>query len=266
MLRESLAVGSVFEHLKRGLDAAAMLAEPLTAYLLLNTEPEFDCHDAHAALSAMRGTEFVICLSAYKGAALDYASVLLPIAPFTETSGTFVNAEGRMQSFNGVVRPLGEARPAWKVLRVLGNLLDLDGFDYDSSEQVRDEIGEPGELARKLDNRLAGIALQTPAASGGLQRIADVPIYAGDAIVRRAASLQQTRDAEAPRAWMNAALLARLGLKDGQAVKVKQGAGEATLNAACDERVPRDCVRVAAAHAATRDLGPMSGEVTLEPQ
>ena len=249
-----------------GLDAAAMLAEPRKAYLLLNAEPELDCNDPHTAMKAMHAAEFVICLSAYKGLAPAYASVLLPIAPFTETSGSFVNAEGRMQSFNGVVKPLGEARPAWKVLRVLGNLLGLAGFDYDSSEQVREELGKPGEFAGKLDNRLAGIALQTPSASGGLQRIADVPIYAGDAIVRRAASLQQTRDAETPRAWMNAALLARLGLKGGQAVKVRQGEGEAAMNAALDERLPRDCVRLAAAHAATSDLGPMSGEVRVEPQ
>ena len=249
-----------------GLNAAAMLAEPRKAYLLLNAEPELDCNDPQAAMKAMDAAEFVISLSAYKGYALDYASVLLPIAPFTETSGSFVNAEGRMQSFNGVVKPLGDARPAWKVLRVLGNLLGLAGFDYDSSEQVRDEIVKPDEIAAKLDNRLGGMALRAPGAGTGLQRLADVPIYFSDAIVRRAASLQQTRDAAPPRAWMNAALLAKLGLKEGQPVKVKQGAGEATLNAACDDRLPRDCVRLAAAHPATSKLGPMSGEVRVEPQ
>ena len=171
-----------------------------------------------------------------------------------------------MQSFNGVVKPLGDARPAWKVLRVLGNLLGLAGFDYDSSEQVRDEVAKPDQVAAKLDNRLSGIALQTPAAPGGLQRIADVPIYFSDAIVRRAASLQQTHDAALPRAWMNAALLARLGLKDGQAVKVRQGEGEAAVNAARDDRLPRDCVRLAGAHPATRDLGPMSGELSVVPR
>ncbi len=101
-----------------GLNAAAMLAQARKAYLLLNAEPELDCNDSHAAMKAMAAAEFVVSLSAYKGYALDYANVLLPIAPFTETSGTFVNAEGRMQSFNGVVKPLGDARPAWKVLRV----------------------------------------------------------------------------------------------------------------------------------------------------
>jgi NADH-quinone oxidoreductase subunit G len=247
-----------------GLNAAAMLAEPRKAYLLLNAEPELDCHDPRAAMKAMRATEFVICLSAFKSSAAEYANVMLPIAPFTETAGTFVNAEGRMQSFNGVVKPLGEARPAWKVLRVLGNLLGLTGFDQDSSEQVRDEAAKPGEIAAKLDNRLAGVALQLAAASGGLQRIADVPIYFSDAIVRHAASLQQTNDAAPPRAWMNTALLSRLGLQDGQAVKVRQGEGSADVTAARDDRLPQDCVRLAAAHAATRDLGPMSGELKVE--
>jgi NADH-quinone oxidoreductase subunit G len=164
------------------------------------------------------------------------------------------------------VKPLGEARPAWKVLRVLGNLLGLAGFDHDNSEQVRDEAAKPGEVAAKLDNRLSGVALQLAGASGGLQRIADVPIYFSDAIVRRTASLQQTRDAAAPRAWMNAALLARLGLQDGQAVKVRQGEGSADVMAARDDRLPQDCVRLAAAHAATRELGPMSGELKVEPR
>jgi NADH-quinone oxidoreductase subunit G len=249
-----------------GLNAAAMLASPRKAYVLLNAEPEFDFHDPRVALKAMQQTEFVICLTAFKGSAPDYANALLPIAPFTETSGSFVNAEGRLQSFNGVVKPLGEARPAWKVLRVLGNLLGLAGFDYDTSEQVRDEIGSADQLAGRLDNRLAGMALQTPTVSAGLQRIADVPIYATDAIVRRAAALQQTRDAATPRAWMNAALLAKLGLKDGQAVKVRQGEGEAAVNAARDDRLPQDCVRLAAAHAVTSKLGPMSGELSVEPQ
>ncbi len=272
------AANSVGGHLAQavpgagGLNAAAMLAQQRKAYILLNAEPELDCNDPRAAMKAMNSTEFVIVLSAYKGSAAEYANVMLPIAPFTETSGTFVNAEGRMQSFNGVVKPLGDARPAWKVLRVLGNLLGLAGFDYDSSEQVRDEIAKPEAVAARLDNRLSGVALLTPAAGGGphavagLQRVADVPIYSSDAIVRRAGALQQTRDGAPPRAWMNAALLTKLGLKDGQSVKVRQGEGEAVVNAACDDRLPRDCVRIAGAHPATRDLGPMSGELSVEPQ
>src|SRR5690606_23621252 len=123
-----------------GLNARAMLEEPRHAYVLLNAEPELDCHDPSVALAAMRKAEFVIALSPYQHAAVDYAHVLLPIAPFTETSGTFVDTEGRAQSFRGVVNPLAETRPGWKVLRVLGTLLELDGFAYNSSEQVRDEV------------------------------------------------------------------------------------------------------------------------------
>jgi len=247
-----------------GLNAAAMLAAPRKAYLLLNVEPDLDCHDPRAAAKAMDAAEFVVGLTAYKGSALDYADVLLPIAPFTETSGSFVNAEGRIQSFNGVVKPLGDARPAWKVLRVLSNLLGVAGFDYDSSEQVRDELGS--DIAGRLGNRLNGAALALAAANAGLQRLTEVPVYFSDAIVRRAQSLQKTRDAAAPRAWMNQALLDQLGLAQGQSVKIKQGPGEAVLSVGLDAGLPRYCVRVAAAHASTRNLGPMFGEVRVEPQ
>ena len=249
-----------------GMNAGAMLENPRKAYILLNAEPELDCHDARGAIKAMDAADLVVGLSAYKGFAPDYASVLLPITPFTETSGTYVNAEGRMQSFNGVVKPLGDARPGWKVLRVLGNLLGLAGFDYDSSEQVRDAACKAGDVAGRLDNRLNGVELRVAAAaSPGLQRIAEVPTYSSDAIVRRAASLQLTRDAVAPRAWMRGSLLKKLGVVAGQQVRVRQGANEAVVAADQDDRLPDDCVRLAAAHPATSSLGPMSGEIRVEP-
>ena len=113
-----------------------MIAQPRKAYVLLGVEPELDCYDPAQALAAMKQAEFVVALSPYQHQALDYAHALLPIAPFTETSGTFVSTEGRVQSFRGVVQPLAETRPAWKVLRVLGNLLGIAGFDYDTSEAV----------------------------------------------------------------------------------------------------------------------------------
>jgi NADH-quinone oxidoreductase subunit G len=199
------------------------------------------------------------------GAALDYADVLLPVTPYTETSGTFINTEGRVQSFNGVVRPLGDARPGWKVLRVLGNVLALPGFDYDSSEQVRDQIIPAGDaFVSGLDNGLSGVALSVGAASSGLQRVADVPIYFADPLARRSPALQQTANAVAPAARMNAATLAQAGLADGDKVSVKQGQGEAVLLARADETVPAGCVRVAAAHASTAALGDMFGSITVE--
>ena len=252
---------------ERGLNARAMLESPRRAYLLLGVEPELDCGNPRAATNAMRAAEFVVAMSAFRSRAIDYAHVLLPTAPYTETSGTFVSTEGRMQSFNGVVRPLEDARPGWKVLRVLGNLLEVAGFDYDTSEQVRDEACAPDAVATRLDNRVTGVesgleAEPAPQSSAAMQRIADVPIYFADPIVRRAASLQQTRDARTPMASMHPALAARIGVAAGAKVRVRQEGGEAVLELACDEGLPADCVRIAAGHPATAALGAMYGEIT----
>jgi NADH-quinone oxidoreductase subunit G len=255
-----------------GLNAARMMAEPRTAYLLLGAEPELDCADGAAALAAMQQAKSVIVVSPFKSqAALDYADVLLPVSPFSETSGTFINTEGRVQSFYAVAKPQGEARPAWKVLRVLGNLLELDGFGYDSSEQVRDEVlgGKP-EFVSGLDNGVDGVVIELPAA-GALERVADVPIHFADVLARRAPSLQATADAAAPAARMNAATLAKLGVTAGDMVKVMRsgiqadGAGGAVaLVAQLDAGVPDGCVRIAAAHAATAGLGAMFANLTVE--
>jgi len=251
---------------KVGLNAAQMLAQPRKAYLLLGVEAELDTHDPLQSVAAMRAAELVIALSPYVHGATDYAHVLLPIAPFTETAGTFVNTEGTVQSFQGMVRPLGETRPAWKVLRVLGNLLGLAGFEHDSAEDVKREALGDGEIAGKLDNHLRASALETVigARDPGLERIAEVPIYSADAIVRRSRSLQLTRDAAPPVAWMNRALFEQLGLRDGDGLRVRQGAGEALVDAAIDDRLPAGCIRLAAARPETAALGAMFGAVTAE--
>ena len=248
-----------------GLNAGQMLTTAqLKAMLLLDIEPRFDAADPAAASAALQGAEMVVALSAFKNASLDVADVLLPIAPFTETSGTFVNAEGRAQSFHGVVKPLGEARPAWKVLRVLGNMLGLAGFDFETSEDVRAQaLGDVATIAARLDNGGSATASAT-AAVPGLQRIADVPIYSADSLVRRAPSLQQTADARAPQASLPQALWSRLGLAAGDRVRVAQGAAQAVLPARLDESLAADTVRVPAGHADTATLGAMFGAVTVE--
>ncbi len=247
----------------KGLNAAAMLAKPRKAYVLLNVEPELDCADPQQAMAAMQAADLVIALSAYRHGATEYADVLLPIAPYTETSGTFVSSEGRVQSFNGSVKPLGEARPAWKVLRVLGNLLKVDGFAYETSQAVRDEALQGVNVAASLNNAITGVENKTFAASG-LQRVADVPIYATDAVVRRSAPLQATADAARPRAWLNAGELAKLGLQAGAQARVAQGAGSVVLEVALDGGLPEGVVRVAAGHPATATLGAMFGTITVE--
>ena len=198
---------------------------------------------------------------------------MLPIAPFTETGGTFVNTEGRVQSFSAVVQPLGDTRPGWKVLRVLGNLLGFDGFEQQSVDEVRVEaLGGNDDLAARLDNSLAASAAGVAAADRGtvspgvvgLERIGDVPIHFADPLARRAPALQKTRDAGVPQAWMNAATMAAAGLVAGDQVRVRQGSGAALLFAACDDRIPSGCVRVSGGHPLTAGLGPASGHVTLE--
>jgi NADH-quinone oxidoreductase subunit G len=252
-----------------GRNAARLLAEPRQAYVLLGVEPELDCANGVAALAAMKQAVSVIVLSPFKSqAAMEYADCLLPVSPFTETSGTFVNTEGRVQSFFAAAKPLGETRPAWKVLRVLGNLLEQSGFDYETSEQVRDELlaglgGKP-EFVAGLDNAVKAGAIDLSANVQGLQRVADVPIHFADPLVRRAPSLQATADAAAPTARMNAATLAKVGAADGG--KVKVGAGETALELVAQLHVglPDDCVRIAAAHATTVGLGALFGSLKVE--
>jgi len=252
-----------------GLNAREMVVQPRAAYLLLGNEPAFDHGMPQIASAALAAADTVIALSAYRSAELlEQADCLLPIAPATETSGTFVNAEGKVQSFNGVVRPRGEARPAWKVLRVLGNLLELAGFDYDSSEAVRDAALK-GDVESRLSNQIAadaqGLALVpvAPLAAGELERLADVPLYFTDPVVRRAPSLHQTRDAQAPAARMNAATLAAVGIADGDPVRVAQGQGEAIVAARLDPALADGVVRLAAAHASTAALSSMFGAVRV---
>ncbi len=258
--------GYVAKAMPTALNAYEMFAQPRQAYILLGLEPELDCHDPQQAVAALKEAALVVMLTPFgDGAARDYADVLLPITPFTETSGSFVNTEGRIQSFTGVVRPLGDARPGWKVLRVLGNLLALPGFDQNSSEHVRDEMLPAGAaFVAGLDNSVSGVSLSVTVTTGELQRIADVPIYFADPIARRAPSLQKTRDAVAPTARMNAATLARLVVTDGVPVRIRQGNCEAVLTARADETVPAGCVRISAAHVTTAALGEMFGAINVE--
>ena len=250
----------------QGMNAMQMAASPRKAYVLLNTEPELDMHNPQQAMAAMHAADMVVALSAYKHHATHYADVLLPIAPFTETSGTFVNTEGRVQSFKGAVKPLGEARPAWKVLRVLGNLLEVNGFEYDTSEEVHDALLSGQDVADKLNNHVDGLAIQAvaPASGAGLQRVADVPIYSADAVVRRAASLQKTRDAATPYVMMHGSELRKLGVQSGGIVKVSQGGATVHLAAQADDAMPAGTARVAAGHPATAELGAMFGTITVE--
>lgn len=252
-----------------GMHARAMLEVPRKAYLLVNIEPELDCQHAALAKAAMEKAECVVALTAFKSSALEHADVLLPIAPFTETSGTFMSMEGRVQSFTAATRPLGESRPAWKVLRVLANTLGLSGFDFDSSEQVKNAIfndEKPSAVVwRSLNNNLSELVeIQVNIKKEGLQRIGEVPQYLSDPIVRRSPPLQKTKYNIKPMARMCEAQLKALDLVEGDNVLVKQNNGSAILSVRLDNHVAFGCVRVAAAHEDTIGLGDLMGDITVE--
>ena len=251
-----------------GKNARQMIEAPLKAYLLLGVEPELDMHNPRQAIAALKQAELVVAMSPFLHGATEYAHVLLPIAPFTETAGTYISTEGRVQTFNGVVQPLGETRPAWKILRVLGNLLGLTGFEHDGADDAqREALHGKTEIFNKNNNlryTLGALPAALTTTGSSIARIAEVPIYAADALARRAPSLQKTRDAQAPSALMSRALADQLGLRDGDFVRVMQDGGEVTLPYAIDDQLPANCVRVALARAETAALGATDAALSVE--
>jgi NADH-quinone oxidoreductase subunit G len=247
-----------------GLDARAMLDAPRKGYLLFNVEPEHDCADAAAASAAMQDAEVLVAITPYASETMKAcADVMLPMGPFTETSGTYVNTEGHWQSFAGVASSVGDSRPGWKVLRVLGNQFGLDGFEQHSSEEIRDALlAQTGTV--KLDNSQTAGPVAEAVAVSGLQRIGDVALLSVDSLVRRSASLQATPDGEAAaRVRMNAAQAASSSVQDGNTVTVKQGDASTTMTVEISERVPYGCVWLQGGTDASAALGASFGEVSL---
>ena len=252
---------------KDGLCAQGMVRQPRKAYVLMGVEPQLDCYDPVATTGALQAADFVVSLAIFKGEAARFADVMLPIAPFTETAGTFVNTDGTVQSFNGVVKPLGEARPAWKVLRVLGNLLGLQGFEQENVNSIRSEIAADLQafVNARLNNTISGVRIEISAPVSGIERVADVPIYAADPLVRHAPSLQKTADARnAKRILLAKDIAQQKGIGNGMEVRVTQAGISIVLTAAVDDGLAPGCVRVGAALPETAALGPMFGSISIE--
>jgi len=240
-----------------GLSAVSMMDQALDAYILQGVEPELDCANAASSLKALKSS-FVVSLTPFVSDAMKgYADVLLPVSAHTETSGTFVNVEGNWQSFTGSVPPKGEARPAWKVLRVLGNLFKQAGFDYVSSDEVRDELASAAAALKPSNEMSWNCPHKLSALETGVTRIADLPGYAVDSIVRRAASLQSADDRSIAIAYLSAETAADNGLQDAAAVSVTQSGVTITVPLSIDERVAKGCLLLATGlgETAGMDLG-----------
>jgi NADH-quinone oxidoreductase subunit G len=262
--------GAANEAVLPGLNAEAMLKQPRKSYILFNVEFDFDCADPVAAVQALEEAEFVIALSSFKNNTLfEHADVILPIAPFTETSGTFVNAAGDWQSFKGVAKNIGESRPAWKVLRVLGNLLNCEGFNYITSEEARDELKQKINVMQPLKPAPYDFSPEKLSASSqaGLVRIGEIPIYSGDGLTRRATSLQEMQPLlEGPlfALRLSQATALKFSLKEGEWVTALQGAGRVQLPVVFDSRVPADAVLIAGGIPGVQELPELFGEIEIK--
>ncbi|MBU3550639.1 NADH-quinone oxidoreductase subunit NuoG [Polynucleobacter sp. MWH-Berg-3C6] len=259
------AVGAALVN-ANGAGVESVLSGDRRAVVLMNIEPDSDLPNPAQARAALAKANTVIALSAYQSAdLLEVADVILPISPFTETVSTFVNAEGRAQTIQPSVKPLGDSRPAWKVLRVLGGLIGLDGFLFNLPEEVLGEALSEN-YCTLLNNKAASntIANGNLAPFDGLERLADVNIYAGDPIVRRSPALQLTRDAKRGiQAGLNQKLFTELGLKEGDAVRVSQGNQSVDMPATLEVNLAPGAVRISAGTMASAKLGSMFGPVTV---
>ncbi|MEX0448529.1 NADH-quinone oxidoreductase subunit NuoG [Spiribacter sp. 221] len=245
-----------------GLDAGVMLAEARKGYVLMGMEPEHDLVDAAAATEALRQAETVVALVTHDSAVLrETADVLLPIAALGETAGTLVNAEGRWQTFAGVGQPQGEARPAWRLLRVLANVLELDGFEYQAPDEIHHEIQAiAGEVGVGRPTKPVAVAAT---AGTGLMRIGQAAMFGVDPLTRHADSLQQTDHAAPVTATMNPADAASLGLGAVDEVRVTQRGVTRAMPLVLSEAVPAGSVWIPAGVAGSEGLGALIGPVEV---
>ncbi len=254
-----------------GFDARAMIGERLRAYVLYGMEVDCDYAEPLKLGEALNNADFVLSFSCFRSAVPAQADVVLPVAPFTEIDGTYVNLEGRFQTSVPAVSPSGQARPGWKILRVLGNLLELEGFGYVSTDEVAREIAAPvlppvRRSTTYQDPDRGDEDRRSPVLAGNgnrVCRIMDIPIYETDPIVRRAAALQSTADATVAMVHIDLKDLTSLGLSAGDKVRVSGQDGRVILPLKVDHRVPAGAVYIPGGCSETAPLG-SSSHVTIE--
>lgn len=246
-----------------GLGANQVFNQAIDTAILLQTEPEYDMANPALAVQQLRQAKQVIALTSFISPAMrDYATVILPCAPWAETSGTYVNAEGTWQFVRAATEPKAEARPAWKILRVLGSQLDVPDCEYVNIEQISFELRR---LADKYPltppNIQPNAALRNSHSPTGLERIGEVHAYRADNLVRRAAALQALVPATTVRIHPTTA--ARLNLKPETVITVKQGTASVRLPLQLDETVPDNSVWIASGSDLSAQLGAAWGSVEL---
>ncbi|HAU4158683.1 TPA: NADH-quinone oxidoreductase subunit G [Legionella pneumophila] len=245
-----------------GLNVQEALNSKLKGYLLMGVEPGYDFANPAGARQSMLAAEFVVLLSAYEHESMhDYADVILPIAPYAETSGTYINIDNTWQTVKGTMLPLGESRPAWKVLRVLGNLLHCKKFDYTSTEDILEEVKEAVSMTMEHEYE-PYYPESLPVINQSLVRVGEWPLYRIDAITRNAKELQLCAASESACIRIHPSTADRLKLEE--IATVSQGDIEITLPLKRDERIAVDVVWVANAMPETVDLGHSFAAITIK--
>jgi NADH-quinone oxidoreductase subunit G len=249
---------------KPGLNFYEMCEQPRQGYLFLGLEPELDCACPELVKKALEAAQFVVALSAYKTEYwLAHANVLLPIVPFTEMAGTFINIEGRWQSFSAVTLPMGEARPGWKVLRVLGNFFKMTGFEYLTSEEIRNDLQNLlGQNSHQPTTLPETISLP-PLEQQGLTRITEWPLYRADSLVRRSEALQNCVASDPFAAHCNARTAQQYQVDEASEVWVSQGKNRTKLPLVIDARIPDNCVWIPAGFPETAGLAESFGSIEM---
>jgi NADH-quinone oxidoreductase subunit G len=250
---------------RSGLTAREMTANALDVYFLLHAEMGEDSCDPDVAIDALKSAKLVVAMSAFKDEVSNYATVMLPISPFSETSGTFINMEGKRQQFGPVAPAKGQSRPAWRLIAALGKLFGFSGFEYESIEKVREALRSvyddlDANLRKKIDINEMPDALRP---IEGIERFADVPMYSVDAVVRRAPALQSTKEAIRDYLWLGSDLSKELGAVNGDVVRVEQDGKHIELPAQIDVSLAGSVVRVPMTSNASKVIGGIGGPVQI---
>ncbi len=249
-----------------GLSTQAMFNMALKAYFFVNVEPPLDCANPVQVTQALSQADWVVALATFKSKALlEHADVVLPMASFAETTGSFVNLAGDWQTFTPAILPLGEAKPGWEILQTLGNLFELPDFNSASHDFIYDELHTAlrAEGTTAIKAGLPQLTDLNPLSPSKIMRVTEWPLYGSDSLVRRSQALQGSASNDSVGIAMNAALAKSLMLKEGQVVQVKQGQGNARLSVLIDERLPNDCVWIPAGCKETSTLGESFGAVEI---
>jgi NADH-quinone oxidoreductase subunit G len=246
-----------------GLDNGQIWQQKLRAYLLLGVEPELDCANPSVALNALQHASLVVSITSYvTDSLLAYADVILPMASFAETSGTFIGIDGQWQSFTGAVTAKADSRPGWKILRVMGNLTNLKHFDYVSSQDIRDEVSDIVNLQSPLNK--SSYIPDDLSVTSSLMAISEVPMYQTDAVVRRSAALQQTPENQhASLARMNSKEAQKYGLNEAKMIKIMQNDKHLHMAFTIDDAIADGCIYIASGIALTSLLGANFADVKV---